>query len=82
MARGRPAGIVQEPGGALVLRQKSAEVRAFHAQQSQARGSWSGYAGAVRGGGGSARDAGRSAASRARLTKQAELPGKGPGIGG
>ena len=35
-------------GGVLVLRQKAAEVRSFHAQESRARGSWSGYSGAVR----------------------------------
>ena len=69
-------------GGALVLRQKAAEVRSFHASESRARGSWSGYAGGVRSATGSAAEAGRSAASRARLTKQSELPGKGPGIAG
>ena len=68
-------------GGALVLRQKAAEVRSFHQQESKARGSWGGYAGGVRRATGSAADAGRSAASRARLGRQAELPGKGPGIG-
>jgi hypothetical protein len=67
--------------GALVLRQKAVEVRSFHASQSRARGSWSGYSGAVRSSSGSAAEAGRTAASRARLSKQAELPGKGPGIG-
>jgi len=69
-------------GGVLVLRQKAAEVRSFHALESRARGSWSGYAGAVRTATGSAAAAGRTAASRARLSPQAELPGKGPGIGG
>ena len=69
-------------GGVLVLRQKAAEVRSFHAQQSRARGSWSGYSGAVRRASGTAAEAGRGAASRARLTQQAELPAKGPGIRG
>jgi hypothetical protein len=69
-------------GGVVVLRQKAAEVHAFHARQSRARGSWSGYSGAVRSPSGSAASAGRTAASRARLSPQAGLPGKGPGIGG
>lgn len=68
--------------GEVVLRHKAAEVRSFHAQESKARGSWGGYSGAVRGGAGSAAEAGRSAASRARLTQQSELPGKGPAIPG
>ena len=68
--------------GALVLREKAAEVRSFHAQQSRARGSWGGYAGGVRGASGSASEAGRTAASRARLAPARGLPGKGPGIGG
>lgn len=72
----------QMSGGVLVLRQKAAEVRSFHAQESRARGSWGGYAGAVRSATGSAAEAGRSAASRARLSRQVELPGKGPGISG
>ncbi len=67
--------------GALVLRQKAAEVKAFHSQASRARGSWGGYSGAVRGSSGTAAEAGRTAASRARLGRQAELPGKGPAIG-
>ena len=69
-------------GGVLVLRQKAAEVTSFHQRESRARGSWGGYSGAVRNPSGTAAEAGRSAASRARLSKQAELPGKGPGIGG
>ncbi|MBK9739685.1 MAG: DUF2786 domain-containing protein [Actinobacteria bacterium] len=68
-------------GGALVLRKKAAEVRAFHAESSRARGSWGGYSGAVRSATGTAADAGRTAASRARLREQAQLPTKGPGIG-
>ncbi len=66
----------------VVLRQKSREIGAFHRATSQARGSWGGYSGAVRRATGSAADAGREAASRARLTRQRELPGKGPGISG
>jgi hypothetical protein len=77
---------VEQRGGAraegvVVLRQKAVEVKAFHAQASRARGSWGGYAGAVRSPSGSAAEAGRSAASRARLARQAELPAKGPGVG-
>jgi hypothetical protein len=68
--------------GALVLRQKAVEVNTFHAQASRARGSWGGYSGAVRSASGSAAEAGRGAASRARLSRQHELPGKGPGISG
>ncbi len=68
--------------GALVLRRKAAEVRDFHAQASRARGTWGGYAGAVRRPAGSAADAGRSAASRARLAPQRGLPAKGPGLTG
>lgn len=73
---------VEPGGGAMVLRQKAHEVRSFHASASSARGSWTGYSGGVRAASGSAADAGRSAASRARLTRQAELPAKGPGIAG
>jgi hypothetical protein len=83
VARDRPPRTGDEmSGGVLVLRQKAAEVRSFHAQQSRARGSWSGYSGGVRRASGTAAEAGRGAASRARLTRQAELPGKGPGIRG
>lgn len=67
---------------ALVLREKASEVRAFHRRQSNARGSWGGYAGGVRSASGTAATAGRSAASRARLTAQQALPGKGPGLSG
>ena len=66
--------------GVVALRAKASEVRAFHAQQSKARGSWGGYAGGVRSPSGSAASAGRSAASRARLTSQQALPTKGPGL--
>ena len=83
VARERPPRTGDEmSGGVLVLRHKAAEVRSFHAQQSRARGSWSGYSGAVRRASGTAAEAGRGAASRARLTQQAELPAKGPGIRG
>ncbi len=68
--------------GALVLRKKEAEVRSFHRATSRARGSWSGYSGAVRGSAGSATTAGREAASRARLTSPRGLPGSGGAIGG
>jgi hypothetical protein len=68
--------------GALVLRRKAAEVRDFHARSSSARGTWSGYTGAVRRASGTAADAGRSAASRARLAPQRGLPAKGPAVTG
>lgn len=66
--------------GAVVLRRKADEVKRFHKEASKARGSWGGYSGAVRAPAGSAAEAGRGAASKARLSKQAELPHKGPGI--
>ena len=78
LARPEPAAAPVD--GAVVLRQKATEVRAFHAQASRARGSWGGYSGAVRSPSGSAAEAGRSAASRARLARQQELPGKGPAL--
>jgi len=78
----RSQAATSSTSGALVLRRKSEEVRSFHRQQSRARGSWSGYSGAVRSTSGSAADAGRGAASRARLGKQRELPDKGPAITG
>jgi hypothetical protein len=68
--------------GVLVLRRKAEEVRSFHRQESRARGAWTGYSGGVRSATGSAADAGRVAASRARLGKQHELPDKGPAISG
>jgi hypothetical protein len=83
VAHERPARKGDEmSGGVLVLRQKAAEVASFHQRESRARGAWSGYSGAVRSASGTAAEAGRAAASRARLTRQSELPGKGPGIGG
>jgi hypothetical protein len=69
-----------DTSGTLVLRRKADEVSTFHQQSSKARGSWGGYAGAVRGTSGSAAEAGRGAASRARLSEQPELPHKGPAI--
>lgn len=77
-APGADAGL----SGVVALRQKAVEVASFHSRQSQARGSWGGYSGAVRRPSGTAAEAGRSAASRARLSAQVALPGKGPGIGG
>jgi hypothetical protein len=78
----RATATARQSSGALVLRRKAAEVKSFHSEQSRARGSWGGYAGGVRRASGTAAEAGRRAASRARLTPQQELPGKGPGIGG
>ncbi|TEX50263.1 MAG: hypothetical protein B7C55_11615 [Actinomycetales bacterium mxb001] len=66
--------------GALVLRSKEAEVRAFYRQSSSARGRWSGYSGGVSRRGGSASRAGRDAAARARLTSAKGISGKGPGL--
>lgn len=63
--------------GALVLREKAGEVRDFHAEHSQARGSWTGYSGSVARDLGSAAQAGRHAASSARIGRQSSLPGKG-----
>jgi hypothetical protein len=63
--------------GALVLREKSAEVKAFHRSSSEASGTWGGYSGGVRGDKGAASQAGRAAASRARLGAQREIGGKG-----
>ena len=73
---------VKRSEGVVALREKATEVKSFHARQSRARGSWGGYAGAVRSPSGTAATAGRSAASRARITPQQGLPGKGPGISG
>ena len=68
--------------GALVLREKEQEVARFHAETSQARGSYGGYSGGVRGASGSAHQAGRHAASQARLSAAKGLPGKGVVQGG
>lgn len=59
----------------VALREKAAEVKAFHREASDARGSWGGYSGGVRDSRGSAAQAGRWAASRARLQDS-------PGLGG
>jgi hypothetical protein len=69
-----------DSGSALVLKEKAVEVKGFHARESKARGSWGGYSGGVQRASGTAADAGRSAASRARLTSQRGLPGKGPAV--
>ena len=58
---------------ALVLRDKESEISTFHRQTSQARGSWQGYSGQMRGDLGSATKAGRNAADSARLSRQGEL---------
>jgi len=71
-APGSPAGVDR----ALVLRHKAEEVRDYHRSTSKARGSWSGYSGAMRADRGSATRAGRHAASLARLGRQQSLPGK------
>ena len=71
-----------DAGGVLVLRQKEAEVTSFHKRESQARGSWGGYTGGVQRPSGTAAEAGRTAASRARLSQQQALPGKGPAVSG
>lgn len=57
----------------LVLREKAREVSDFHRRTSEARGSWAGYSGGVRSPSGTAAAAGRSAASRARLTGAAGI---------
>lgn len=59
--------------GALVLREKVAEIDAFHRANSSARGRWRGYTGAVRDSTGVAAQAGRQAASRVALNQQARL---------
>lgn len=59
--------------GALVLRAKDDQVRAFHQATSAARGGWSGYAGAVRGDNGGSAEAGRRAASSAQLREHQGL---------
>ena len=55
-------------------RESEAEVRAFHRDNSDARGRWGGYRGAATGRSGSAAGAGRTAASHARLRSSDELP--------
>ena len=67
---------VSGAGTSLVLRDKAAEVRDFHRRESRARGTWGGYSGGMRADHGTSRTAGRQAASLARLSEQAGLPGK------
>ncbi len=62
-----------ESTGALVLREKSAEIDAYHRRTSAARGRWGGYSGAVRDRRGVAAQAGREAASRARLARATQI---------
>ena len=63
---------------ALVLRDKTEEVKNFYSQTSKARGSWSGYTGVGSGaGGGKSRAAGASAADRAQIGERAGLGHKG-----
>jgi hypothetical protein len=64
-----------EGSGALVLARKDKAVKAFHRQESQARGSWGGYSGAAARASGTAAVEGRRAASSARLGASPELPG-------
>lgn len=64
---------VHEETGALVLREKSSEIDAFHRRTSAARGRWGGYSGAVRDRRGLAAQAGRAAASRAQLARLKRL---------
>ncbi|MGA0209889.1 MAG: DUF2786 domain-containing protein [Candidatus Nanopelagicales bacterium] len=63
-----------QPAAELVLRKSEAEVKAFHRQNSDARGRWGGYRGSASGNSGSAAGAGRSAASRARIGSSEDLP--------
>lgn len=63
------------PSAALVLRNTEKQVKSFHRRTSDARGRWGGYRGAADGRSGSAAGAGRTAAERARLKSQDELPG-------
>ena len=61
---------------AIVLRDKTAEVKDFHKQTSNARGSWSGYSGAgARSNAGKSTDAGTSAGNRARIGQQQSISG-------
>lgn len=72
--RSRDESRGNEPSAALILRESEAEVRAFHRDNSDARGRWGGYRGAATGRSGSAAGAGRTAASHARLRSSDELP--------
>ncbi|MBU6245127.1 MAG: DUF2786 domain-containing protein [Actinomycetales bacterium] len=75
---GSAAAGLDPAGRTLVLKQKADEIREYHRATSKARGSWSGYSGAMRSDRGSATGAGRQAASLARLGSQRGLPGKKP----
>lgn len=66
--------------GALVLRGKESEVRAFYRKASSARGRWSGYSGGVSRRAGNASRAGREAADSARTTSAKGISSKGPGL--
>jgi hypothetical protein len=61
--------------GALVLRAKRDEVDAFHRRTSKAKGTWGGYGGAVGLDAGGPSQAGRRAATAARLGPSRPLPG-------
>lgn len=78
LAATAPADPTTGQDRALVLKAKADEIRDYHRQTSQARGSWSGYSGAMRGDRGTASRAGRQAASLARLGRQLGLTGKRP----
>jgi hypothetical protein len=61
---------------ALVLREKTAEVKDFHKQTSNARGKWSGYSGAgASGKAGKSSIAGTEAGGRAHIGAQKTIPG-------
>lgn len=64
---------IQTTSGALVLRDKSAEIDAYHRHTSSARGRWGGYAGSVRDSQGLAAQAGRAAASSARIARASQV---------
>ncbi|MEI6622471.1 MAG: DUF2786 domain-containing protein [Actinomycetes bacterium] len=72
---GSPHGAADE-SAALVLAEKSATVRAFHARQSKARGSWSGYSGTRAFDDSNARTAGRQAGDTVKLRADPALGGK------
>lgn len=75
VAEENTSGARAEGSGALVLARKDKAVKAFHRQESQARGSWGGYSGAAARASGTAAAEGRRAASSARLGASPELPG-------
>ena len=67
---------IQGSSTAIVLRDKEMQVADFHRSTSQARGSWHGYSGQMRGDLGGASRAGRKAADSARLSQQSEIAAK------